>query len=58
MRMTFLLIGGNGHEFVFQRVALLLMVKGCIARSYAMLLGISIDCCSVGSTGVLEIVVW
>jgi hypothetical protein len=56
--MTFLLIGGKGHEFVCQRVALLLMVKEYIARSYAMLLGISIGCCSVGSTGVVEIVVW
>jgi len=55
--MTFLLIGGKGHEFVCQRVALLLMVKECIARSYAMLLGISVGC-SVGSTGVVQIAMW
>jgi len=45
-------------NFFCQRVALLLMVKECIARSYAMLLGISVGCCSVGSTGVVQIVMW
>jgi hypothetical protein len=58
VRMTFLLVGGKGHEFVCQRVALLLMVKECIARSCTMLLGIYIVSCPLGSTGVVQIVVW
>jgi hypothetical protein len=56
--MKFLLIGGKGLEFVCQRVALLIMVKEFMAHSYAMLLGICIGCCSVGSTGLVQIVMW
>lgn len=58
VRMKFLLIGGKGHEFVCQRVALLIMVMECMAHSYTMLLGICIGCCSVASTGVVQIVMW
>ena len=54
--MKFLLIGGKGHEFV--TCGFVTHVKECIARSYAMLLRISIDYCSVGSTGVIQIIMW